>query len=43
MPSAILNIRVSPSQRLAAGTTVDVLARIVDEILLAEAAVRLGA
>src|SRR5208282_5861483 len=38
-----LDIPVSPGQRLAGRTTIDVFARVVDEILLAEPAVRLGA
>ena len=40
--SPCLDIRVSPSQLLAGRATIDVLARIVDEILLAEPAVRFG-
>ena len=38
-----LDIPVSPGQLLAGRTTIVVFARVVDEILLAEPAVRLGA
>ena len=38
-----LDIPISPDQLLAGRTTIDVFARVVDEILLAEPAVRLGA
>ena len=41
--SPCLDVRISPGQLLAGRTTVDVFARVVDEILLAEPAVRLGA
>jgi hypothetical protein len=41
--SPCLDIPISPGQRLAGRTTIDVFARVVDEILLAEPAVRLGA
>jgi hypothetical protein len=40
--SPCLDIPISPGQLLAGRTTVDVFARFVDEILLAEPAVRLG-
>src|ERR1700722_1013275 len=41
--SPCLDIPISPGQLLAGRTTIDVFARIIDEILLAEPAVRLGA
>src|SRR5580693_9916037 len=41
--SPCLDIPISPGQLLAGRTTVDVFARVVDEILFAKPAVRLGA
>src|SRR3984957_20851050 len=41
--SPCLDVRISPGQLLAGRTTVDGFARVVDEILLPEPAVRLGA
>jgi hypothetical protein len=40
--SPCLDIPISPGQLLAGRTTIDVFAGVVDEILLAEPAVRFG-
>ena len=41
--SPCLDIPISPGQLLAGRTTIDVFARVVDEILFAKPAVRFGA